>query len=335
MSTTKAARAKAPAWTQAKADDARDKQRYIKAAKPGGFLAITGAEKQWKAQPDFVYVPHPYQVAGTPNEIIALFTSLDPNLSRQQVDAIIAQGYSLANTGVGGSLRAAYEAEVGARNQATKQKPVAAKPTITLSNAMAVLNSARVEPMAARRKPAAKKAAAKASPGGQRGARQAAVARLAEASESGLLDVSNTQANGTGTKLLKEALGPKTTKRRPVAALPIVSSKREGWVNFLNRLAAEDAQYAQYINAFDGNGRAASPRAASPHRTAVATLPVVPATRAISPPRTAVATLPVVPAVRATSPSRTAVATRQGLPNVPVTRPFPTGQTRTSPNRRQ
>lgn len=316
---SRATREKEPTWTQTKADNARKLGKFIKANGDVGLLAPTGAVRRWTTSNDNgvaehardIYVGEPFFVVGTPEELRAL------NLK----DADINRGFSLQNYETSGAQ--AYQMALQNYENAVKTKPkksTRAASTITLGED-ARKRMTGLHAVAAVNRPK-KKAAARApgSPSGNRGPKESPLTRYNSVRAMGaLLDVSNAAPNGTGTKIEKKALGPKSTRVRPVADLAIISSKPEAWVNYIDLLSKEDPNFAQYRDAFARATNGAMPAAArAPSPMTRMPSPRQPSPRSVMPPVRAPSPRSVMPPVRAPSPRTVMPPVRAPSPRTAV-----------------
>ena len=242
-------------WTNEAAQKAAQGQYYIKVGDKAGELLLSGAEKRWKqpANAGDIYIPA-LRVAGSPvaiQQLLALH-----NLQADQIAAYIQNGYSAANTGVGGALRASYEAELG-QAKLVHQQAKQAKGTQPTAPGMTLAQLKVIAAQLPQARAVIARTATAGTTGGlvtvgtvspKRGGRKKPlIERLRAAQAAGkVLDVSNMTADGSGVKPIARP-GGKTAKIGP-AGVPVVSSDAGKFAQAMAMLGAGFEQFAQQYN---------------------------------------------------------------------------------------
>ena len=296
-------------WTTDKGEKALAEHYYIKVADKGGKLQLSGAGKRFEENPEFIYVPAPYRVAGERADIRDLFLGLE--VAADDVERILDTGYTASNH----ATNAQYKAELAADKawKSSQPKTTAAAPKHTLADIEGILRlnrspaAAKAEKVPAVRKPraSASTSTAGASTGASRGGRVRPLAdKLAELPEDKVLDVTNMSETGAGVKAINvpKAGNPKVG----VVGLRIVSSNPE---NYYAAIASLGPAYAHYAEAYRNRSAVPAPPAAAVTEPATETVEV-PA------PAPVAATIPA-PAKKAAIPKlATTMPTKLALPVV-------------------
>lgn len=238
-----ATRQRGQKWTNEKASDAAAKHYYIKVAEKGGKLQLSGASKKFAENPDFIYVPTPYRVAGDRADVAALFSGL--GVPDDDVERILTVAYTADN--YQGNAAFAQELDDAKAYKDAQGKPAAAAPRLTLEDLATILETHRGQaPAKGARKPRATKTAAAPGTTPTRGGRvRPLLDRLAELKTGKVLDVSNMSETGAGVKAVDE---PKAgSKKVGVPGLAIVSSNPD---NYYAAVATLGPDYAHFSEAY-------------------------------------------------------------------------------------
>lgn len=223
-------------WTQEKANKAESEHYYIKVAEKGGKLQLSGAEKKFAENPNFVYVPSPYRVAGDRSDISTLFTNL--GVSSDDTNHILNTAYTAKNYQNNPNFEKEVEMSKNYKNNQVLTTNNSSR--LTLDQVPAILEAHRGQaPAKPTRKP---RSEGEGTP--TRGGRVRPLAERLEELKSGkVLDVSNMSETGAGVKAIDE---PKPgSKKIGVPGLRVVSSKPENFYTAVTSLGPEYEHFAE------------------------------------------------------------------------------------------
>lgn len=333
-------------WSKETFNKAAAGHYYYKISEKGGQLVLTGAEVRWNKGSDDIYIPS-LRVAGKVEDIVEVFSRLNPPLDQETLNGYIAEAYTKdsykvpeAEGGNAEKFQGEIEEYKAFKSSKVSKKNDNKQPVFTLERLDQLLQAGIPNSTKTRSKKT------RSSPSKRVGKRQSLAERLATLPEGKFLDVSHMKEDESNVKSIDK---PGATSRKiSVPGVSIVSSSEE---TFRQAMTSLGPDYEQFIEPFVAQmartetvvpppvsqkaapsvtaPKAAAPKAAAPKAVAPKAAAPKPSAPAVSAPK------PPVQAVSAPKAAPTSVVAPVAAPRSAVAAPLkaapPTSKTSTPP----
>ena len=224
-------------WSREAFSKAVARHTYIKvdpSEKPGE-LRLSGAPRRWTENPNTFYAPS-FRMVGTPESIANTLLVWEPTMTRDQINAVIADAYTRDNYDT--TLKARFDQEVSAQKTYQDAQKKIIIPRYSLAD---LPNIAQARSLAR----AGKVTTAKAAVPGISPRVKPLAQKLSSLPVGDTLDVSNLTRDGKGVRTIKA--GKTLGARIIVDPLPIASSTLGGYQIAIEMLGP---QYSQFLEPF-------------------------------------------------------------------------------------